>query len=395
MTSQSSVPSASTPPGGSGGGGGAPISSSEPDRRLDLTGLTLESLAVQLAGVVDRPFRVRQIYEAMHRRGVVDFGAMTELSLALRQELASRYRLAPPAIDEAHVSADGTVKVLFQLDDGATIEAVDIPDRGRRTFCVSSQAGCALGCRFCVTGFWGAGRNLTAAEIVGQVRALSLRVDSRRLQPAEAQVGEHLYKGLSIVFMGMGEPLLNPEAVRIAVELLRENIAPRRITLSTVGILPALEQMATWKHRPNLAISLHAPDDERRSRIMPINRTYPLADLLAALARYPVGNGGWITFEYILIRGFNDQLEAADALVRRLGKLPAKVNLIPLNPDPVLGPTMVAPAWPDVLRFQSRLKEKGLLATIRRRRGDEVSGACGQLRAFGRDPRGFRTPVDL
>jgi 23S rRNA (adenine2503-C2)-methyltransferase len=329
-----------------------------------------------LAPVIDRPFRAEQIYRALHERGVRDFAQMTDLSKELRERLAERYRIGLPEIAEKRPSSDGTCKYLLRLPDGATIEAVDIPDGDRRTFCLSSQAGCALACSFCVTGYWGAGRNLTAGEIVAQVE--TLRADR---EPAE---------GLNLVFMGMGEPLLNLENLEPALAILTEAISPHRITVSTVGILPGIEAMARWERRPNLAISLHAPDEERRTQVMPINRTYPLAELMPALRRFPLEKGRKITFEYILIRGFNDATRDADLLVKLLNGVRAKVNLIPINPDPVLGAAMVPPDDAQVERFKERLRQKGLIATVRRRRGDDVSAACGQLRAFGRDPRGVR-----
>jgi 23S rRNA (adenine2503-C2)-methyltransferase len=343
----------------------------------DLLGLSRERLAEVLAPVVDRPFRAGQIYQALYTRGARGFDEMTELSKDLRTRLAERFRIGLPDIASRHTSGDGTTKYLFRLHDGSTVEAVDIPDRGRRTFCISSQAGCALACSFCVTGYWGAGRDLTAGEIVGQV--LAIRAD--RSLPAE---------GLNIVFMGMGEPLLNTANVKAALDILMESTSPHRITLSTVGILPALEEMAGWERRPNLAISLHAPDEERRSRVMPVNRTHSLSDLMAALRRYPLEKGRKITFEYILIRDFNDAPRDADQLARLLSGLRAKVNLIPINPDPVLGDHMVPPDDARIDAFKERLRQRGLIATVRRRRGDDVSAACGQLRAFGRDPRGFR-----
>jgi 23S rRNA (adenine2503-C2)-methyltransferase len=347
------------------------------DERTDLLGLSRERLAEALAPVVDRPFRARQIYQALYERAVPDVAAITELPKELRNRIGERFRVGLPEISSRHFSADGTGKYLFRLRDGATIEAVDIPERHRRTFCISSQAGCALACAFCVTGYWGAGRNLTAGEIVGQV--LAIRAD--RDLPME---------GLNIVFMGMGEPLLNLENVKAALDILTEWISPHRITVSTVGILPGLTEMARWERRPNLAISLHAPDEEGRGRIMPINRTYPLAELIPALKRYPLEKGRKLTFEYILIRGVNDSLQDADKLSRLLSNLSAKVNLIPVNPDAVLGDRMVPPDDDTVEAFRERLRKRGWIATVRRRRGDDVSAACGQLRAFGRDPRGVR-----
>jgi 23S rRNA (adenine2503-C2)-methyltransferase len=347
------------------------------DARADLLGLSREALAEALAPVIDRPFRAKQIYQTLHERAVRDLSEITELPRELRERLDERFRVGLPEIASRHLSADGTGKYLFRLRDGATIEAVDIPDRGRRTFCISSQAGCALACAFCVTGYWGAGRNLTAGEIVGQV--LAIRAD--RDLPME---------GLNLVLMGMGEPLLNLPNVKAALDILTEWISPHRITVSTVGILPGLEEMARWERRPNLAISLHAPDEESRGRIMPINRTYPLAELMAALRRYPLEKGRKLTFEYILIRGVNDSVRDADRLSRLLSGLRAKVNLIPVNPDPVLGDRMVPPDDAIIEAFKERLRQRGWIATVRRRRGDDVSAACGQLRAFGRDPRGVR-----
>jgi 23S rRNA (adenine2503-C2)-methyltransferase len=361
---------ASTPPAGDA----APADGGP---RTDLLGLPLPALEATLLPLAVERCRARQIYQAIHQRGARSFAEMTELGKALRGELERRYVLALPRVDTLERSLDGTRKYLFTLADGATVETVDIPDRGRHTLCLSSQAGCALACAFCVTGYWGAGRNLSAGEIVGQVHAV--RFD-------DPPVGA----SLNLVFMGMGEPFLNLDAVRGALDILLEFVSHRRVTVSTAGVIPGIEAMASWPRRPNLAVSLHAPDDERRSAIMPINRTYPLADLLAALRGYPLERGRRITYEYILIRGFNDALRDADALVRPLRGMPAKVNLIPTNPDAVLGERMTPPEPAVVEAFHRRLLDHGMTSTVRRRRGDDVSAACGQLRAHGRAPRGFR-----
>ena len=347
------------------------------ETQQDLLGLPRRHLADVLAPFIDRPYRTDQIYRALYERGVRDIEGITELGKGLRSELAQRFTIGVPEIAARHLSADGTEKFLFRLADGATIEAVDIPDGRRRTLCISSQAGCALACRFCVTGYWGGGRDLSAGEIVAQVLAVSR-------QPREAT------SGLNLVFMGMGEPLLNLDALGDALEILSEQISWRRITVSTAGVIPGIEQLALWPKRPRLAISLHAPDDERRSRIMPINRRYPLADLLATLRRYPLERRERLTFEYLLIRDFNDAPADADALVRLLSGLRAKVNLIPLNPDDVLDESMKRPRRAAVTAFRDRLRQKGTTATVRKQRGDDVSAACGQLRAPGREPRGFR-----
>jgi 23S rRNA (adenine2503-C2)-methyltransferase len=343
----------------------------------DLLGLPRAALHQELSPWIDRPFRADQVYQALYARGIHDFAGMTDLSKDLRATLAERFRIGWPEVEAKAPSADGTTKYLFRLHDGATIEAVDIPDRHRRTLCISSQAGCALACTFCVTGFWGAGRNLTAGEIVSQVLAIR---EHGSLSP----------EGIRLVFMGMGEPLLNLEGLKSALDILAETISLRRITVSTAGVIPGLLEMATWERRPNLAISLHAPDDQRRSEVMPINRRYPLPELMETLRRFPLDPGRKITFEYILIRGFNDRMADADLLFRLLRDLRAKVNLIPVNPDPVLGEHMVPPDDRQTDRFQRRLVEQGITTTVRRRRGDDVSAACGQLRAFGRDPRGVK-----
>jgi 23S rRNA (adenine2503-C2)-methyltransferase len=346
----------------------------------DVLGLPRRELAALLAPHLDRPYRVEQIYRALYEQGVPSFGEITALGRPLRAELEGRFRIGLPAVDTRHVSGDGTTKFLFRLSDGATVEAVDIPDGTRRTFCISSQAGCAMGCRFCVTGFWGAGRDLTAGEIVGQVLAIAGRLAQQQ--------------SLNLVFMGMGEPLLNVGHVERAIAVLGEWISLRRITVSTVGVVPGIRELASWARRPNLAVSLHAPDDERRSALMPVNRSYPLGELMAALSDFPLERGRRLTFEYLLIDGCNDAPGDADALARLLAGAGlferSKVNLIPVNADPVLGERMVPPPQQRVEAFRDRLRSRGLVATVRRRRGDDVAAACGQLRAFGRDPRGFR-----
>ncbi len=347
------------------------------DLRSDLLGLPRERLAEALKPFIDQRYRATQIYRAIYERGVFDLASMTELSKHLRARLAKHFSIRVPEIVARQRSADGTEKSLLRLADGATIEVVDIPEDHRRTLCISSQAGCALACGFCVTGYWGSGRNLTSAEIVAQV--LTVRNQPRFSAPR-----------LNLVFMGMGEPLLNLMNLKNALEILTEQISWRRITVSTAGIVPGIETLASWRRRPRLAISLHAPDDQRRSRLMPINRRYPLSELLAALSRYPLEARERLTFEYILIRDFNDSPGDADALARLLCRLPAKVNLIPLNPDPVLEDAMRPPAPSRVRAFRQRLRAKGMIATVRTQRGDDVSAACGQLRSSDRRPRKLR-----
>lgn len=346
--------------------------------RTNLLGLTRPRLGDVLRSSIDRPFRVEQVYRALHVRRVRSFAEMTDLQSDLRERLSERFSIERPRRVRVEVSSDGTRKYLLALGaDGATIETVSIPDRGRRTLCLSSQAGCAMGCTFCVTGHWGAGRDLSAAEIVGQVH----------LVEAE-EGGDGGRGGPNLVFMGMGEPLANLTELEAALEVLAEVTSWRRMTVSTVGLVPGIRAVASWPRRPNLAVSLHAPDDERRSRIMPVNRRYPLAALMKALREYPLERQRRLTFEYTLIRDFNDAPRDARAVARLLHGLRSKVNVIPLNPDPILGPEMVPPEEERVRAFQRALLGAGVPCTIRRPRGDDVSAACGQLRAFGREPSG-------
>ena len=348
-------------------------------RRTSLLGLPLEELEAELSPLGLPRYRARQLFAAIHKRGERDLLSVTDLPSAVRRALAERYTLERPHVRERVVSRDGTAKYLFELHDGSSIETVDIPEDDRRTVCVSSQAGCALGCRFCVTGYWGAGRDLDASEIVGQVLAVR-------------ELGEIPSGSLNLVFMGMGEPLLNLDALQRSLRLLTEWLGWARITVSTAGVVPGIEAMARWQKRPNLAVSLHAPDDERRSELMPINRKYPLRVLFDALRRYPATRHRPLTFEYTLIEGFNDRLADVAATARLVRELPAKVNLIPLNPDPVLrgmAPTPRARA----LELQRAFVERGIPCSVRRPRGDDVHAACGQLRAFAREPRGFPAPA--
>ncbi|MEM6456132.1 MAG: 23S rRNA (adenine(2503)-C(2))-methyltransferase RlmN, partial [Acidobacteriota bacterium] len=380
----------------------APARTAAADARVDLLGLSRDALRKTLAPHLDRPFRADQIYRALYRGGVDDFAAMPGLPAALRDRLREHFRFGLPRVVRLDRAQDGTVKALFRLDDGAVIEAVDIPDGRRRTLCVSSQAGCALACRFCVTGYWGAGRNLTPGEILAQVLVLRALAGDDPSQPVPTvtpadrppirplPTDDDDSVRYNLVFMGMGEPLLNLESLRAALDVLIDHISWRRITVSTSGIVPGIDAMAAWERRPNLAVSLHAPDDARRDDLVPINRKYPLDDLIAALHRYPRAKRQRLMVEYILIDRINDAPADADLLARRLAGLHAKVNLIPLNPDPVLDDDMRVPSPARVEAFAGRLRDRGLVATVRRQRGDDVSAACGQLRMRHRDARGVR-----
>ena len=340
--------------------------------KANLIGLQRSGLEQFFARIGEKPFRARQVMQWIHQRGVVDFDAMTDLSKALRTRLVDAAEVALPEVISEHASADGTVKWLFKSGGGQAIETVFIPEPGRGTLCISSQVGCAMDCAFCATGRQGFNRNLTAAEIVGQVwhanNALPLRPNG---EPAVTNV----------VFMGMGEPLANYRNLVPALEILLDDLAyglsRRRVTVSTSGIVPHINRLGQ-DCNVSLAVSLHAANDELRNRIVPINRMHPISDLLEACWRYAALRANrYITFEYVMLDGVNDSLRDADELAALLRHKPAKVNLIPFNPFANSGFTRS----PDsvVEAFQNRLRQKGLVTTIRRTRGDDIDAACGQL----------------
>lgn len=309
-------------------------------------------------------YRVRQILPRLWQRPVAAWRDATDLPAPLRTALEAAFPLARLAMGTHQVSADGTEKFLWTLADGESIESVLIPEGKRRTLCVSSQVGCALGCVFCATGRMGWRRNLTAGEIAGQVRELILRAPSR--------------PPTNVVFMGMGEPLLNWEAVDTALTILNHadgcGIGARHITLSTVGILPNLAKFAERPEQFRLALSLHAPTPELRRRLMPVERKYGLPEVLQALKRFKRR----VTLEYVLIGGENDTLEAADALAGIARPLAAHVNLLPLHPG---GAPDLSPSPRErMLAFERRLHGHGIEAVLRRSRGLDIAAACGQLR---------------
>jgi 23S rRNA (adenine2503-C2)-methyltransferase len=316
-------------------------------------------------------YRGRQLYRWIYVRGTTDFEQMHTLPADLRGQLQAHHAVRWPAVVERHSSSDGTEKFLLQLEDGLRIESVAIPRLGRRTYCISTQVGCAMGCRFCRTAQMGLERNLTAGEIAGQVLVLQSIFGA---EPSRK----------NIVFMGMGEPLANFDQVARALELLFDPaglaFAPRRVTLSTVGLVPGIDRLGRLPRRPKLAVSLSATTDAARAQLMPIDRRYPLAELFAALRRYPLGPRERITFEYVLLAGVNDSAADAARLVRLLAGLRSKVNLIPFNPAPDLDFEMSPRERMEV--FQQVLLQAGLAATIRESRGREILGACGQLAAL-------------
>ena len=347
----------------------------------DLLGLSPLDLARAVRGVAPEPYRAAQISRWIYGRRAADFAEMTNLPKAMREALARDFTIGLPEVALRTPTPDGTEKFLFALADGARVEAVHIveskkrpswtdpatPEASRITVCLSSQAGCALDCVFCVTGRMGAGRNLTAGEIVGQYLAIA---KAKGFGPREANV----------VFMGMGEPLLNVGNVTRALDLLADEVSPRRTTVSTAGVVPGIEALAARPKRPNLAVSLSGADDETRTRLMPIDRTHPIADLFAALKRWPLEPGRKITFEWVLIAGVNDRPEDARKLAALVTPLPAKVNVIPLNESKEWLPGLKRPSDAAVDAFAREVAKGGVPVTVRWSKGLQADAACGQLK---------------
>ncbi len=334
---------------------------------ISFFGRTREELATRL----DRPFRATQLYEAVYKHDISEIGEITNLPKGMRSDLEAWLDLSLPRVHRSFDSADGTRRYLVALDDGELAETVSIPDGARHTICVSSQVGCALACAFCLTGQLGFTRHLTTAEIVGQVM-LARANDIRE---------RHLKDHFNIVLMGMGEPLHNYDNVMEALEILHDpaglNMSMNRITLSTVGLIPELERLATAPLLPNIAVSMTGATDERRNRWMPINRTYPIRELVAALKKLPLRRRR-IMIEYVLIKDETDFDDDALALSGIAADLGSKVNLIPLNEAPDLDHSR--PEAERVLRFQKILIDRGIATFVRKRRGDDISAACGQLK---------------
>jgi 23S rRNA (adenine2503-C2)-methyltransferase len=334
----------------------------------NLVGRGSQEIAELVASHTDRSFRGRQIAQWIVDRNASAFSEMSNIPITLRRSLEREFSIDEPEILDLVSSCDGSTKYLFRFSDGVGVEGVSMVEGAKATFCLSSQAGCAVGCTFCVTGIVGVGRNLVPAEIVGQYRLML-----RGLNPAVERV--------NIVFMGMGEPLLNPDNLGIALEVLSERVSLKRITVSTAGILPGIDWLAGLEKRPKLAVSLNAPDQERRVQIMPIARKYPLSDLMASLRRFPLERGRRITFEYVLIAGFNDTVEDALATAHLIRGIPAKVNVIPLNEDGEYLPSLRRPEDSVIDRFAVTLRDAGLTVTVRWSKGEDVAAACGQLRS--------------
>jgi 23S rRNA (adenine2503-C2)-methyltransferase len=313
-------------------------------------------------------FHGRQIFRWIHKRGVSDFDRMTDLPRPTRTALARTFTVGSPVVETRQTSSDGTSKFLLGLADGRHIESVYIPDTPAQTFCVSTQVGCAMACAFCLTGRMGLTRHLSAGEIAGQARVL-------------AHATHLADEPFNIVLMGMGEPLHNYDATMKALRMLADSqglaVHPSRVTLSTVGLLPALARLATEPVMPNIAISLHATTDADRSRLVPLNRRYDLEALLAACRAFPVKRRQRITFEYVLLAGVNDTLDDARRLVRLLADIKAKVNLLPLNEAP--GLPFERPSDAVVNQFARHLANHGVRVSVRKSRGRDIRAACGQL----------------
>jgi 23S rRNA (adenine2503-C2)-methyltransferase len=352
--------------------------------RTNLLGLTRPSLEAFVAELGSKPFRARQLMQWLYKRGVGSFAEMTDLAKELRARLAERALVQAPQILSVQRSADGTTKWLLEADARQAFEMVFIPEPDRGTLCISSQVGCALDCSFCATAQQGFNRNLTTAEIVGQVwlaeQELARAERARGAEPAAAPYGEQRHV-TNVVLMGMGEPLANFRNVVPALQILLDDygfdLSRRRVTLSTSGLVPQIYKLAE-ETNVALAVSLHAPDDKLRNELVPINRKHPIAELLQACWHYlDEQNGRSVTFEYVMLAGVNDSPAQARALARLLHGHPAKVNLIPFNPFP--GTRYTRSPAPTIQRFRDELLQRGVLATIRRTRGDDIDAACGQL----------------
>jgi len=336
---------------------------------INLKAYSPEGLEALFKGWGHKPYRARQVYRWIYAHGAAEFEQMTDLSKPLRQMLCEQAALPQLTLQHESVSADGTRKYLYSLADGETIESVWIPEEDRATLCISTQVGCAMGCSFCLTAQGGLTRNLESWEIVDQVLA------ARRVAPASPPI-------TNVVMMGMGEPLANLDNVVPALELLVDDLgiglAPRKVTVSTVGVIPKMAEFGRRAPYANLAVSLSASTDAVRNDLIPVAKSWPLKDLMTACRNYPLAPRRQIFFEYILIKGVNDSRADARELVRILHGVRCKVNLMSYNPSP--GLPYERPDWDTVLAFQKTLSNSGIRAIVRKSRGQDVLAACGQLR---------------
>ena len=379
---------------------------------INLLGLDQEALRDFCAGLGEKPYRARQLLRWIHHAGVDDFSAMTDMSRPLRERLAKSAAIAAPRVLRDTTAADGTRKWLLDVGTGNAIETVFIPEVSRGTLCISSQAGCALACTFCSTGHQGFNRNLTVEEIIGQLWLASRALRSRAAHTGEVRTAQSAVRALrshdvhageertaqsavaclgrgvseerpisNVVMMGMGEPLANFENVVAAMRLMLDDsaygLSRRRVTLSTAGLVPGIDRLGE-ACPVALAVSLHAPNDALRDELVPINRKYPIRQLLAACLRYlSKAPREFVTFEYVMLSGVNDSVGQARELAARVSEVPCKINLIPFNP--FAGVEYVRSSPEAIARFRDVLMRAGLVATVRKTRGDDIAAACGQL----------------
>jgi 23S rRNA (adenine2503-C2)-methyltransferase len=344
----------------------------KPAKPINLLGLNREALEHMFEEMGEKRFRASQVLKWMHQYRVRDFESMSNLSKSLRAKLAEMAEIRPPEIVSDQLSKDGTRKWLLRVDSGNCIEMVFIPEDDRGTLCVSSQVGCALNCTFCATARQGFNRNLDTAEIIGQVFLATSLLEKPGAEDREIT---------NVVLMGMGEPLLNFDSVVAAMDLMLEDfaycLARKRVTLSTAGVVPGIDRLSE-RCPVSLAVSLHAPDDDLRNEIVPLNKSYPIAALLDACRRYAKRNPRQkITFEYVMLDAVNDSLEHARALAKLLRGIPAKVNLIPFNPFP--NSSYRRSPQTQIDAFRNALVAAGLITITRKTRGDDIDAACGQL----------------
>ncbi len=352
------------------------MASASQNEKTNLLGKSKEELSALAVSLGEHAYRGAQLYHALYAEKQFNIAAMTNLPAVFRERIGEQATIALPEIVRRYDSADGTIRYVLGFDArpadaaprGTTIEAVFMPEESRQTICISTQAGCAVDCHFCLTATLGLIRNLSSGEILGQV-LVALEDNREALKPQT-----------NVVLMGQGEPLLNYDAVMTALRILLDpegiGISPKHVTLSTSGIIPGIERLARERVRPKLAVSLNASNDKQRDAIMPINRKYPIADLIEACRRYPLRTWEHITFEYVLLGGFNDSPEDARRVAKLLANLRVKVNLIPWNPGDL---PYKPPDAGRIEEFRRILTDKGLLAFVRYSRGQDVMAACGQL----------------
>ncbi|WP_028204138.1 23S rRNA (adenine(2503)-C(2))-methyltransferase RlmN [Paraburkholderia nodosa] len=352
---------------------------------VNLLDLDAQGLVAYCESLGEKPFRAKQLQRWIHQYNAADFDGMTDLAKSLREKLKGRAVIGMPGIISDNVSSDGTRKWLVDVGNGNAVETVFIPEDNRGTLCVSSQAGCAVNCRFCSTGKQGFSRNLTTAEIIGQLRMAEFALRASLLGEAGGRATGGDGKGerviTNVVMMGMGEPLLNYDAVVPAMRLMLDDnaygLSRRRVTLSTSGVVPMMDRLGA-ELPVALAVSLHAPNDALRDELVPLNRKYPLRELMAACQRYlEVAPRDFITFEYCMLDGVNDTEEHARQLLAVTRDVPCKFNLIPFNPFPESG--LLRSKSDQIKRFAQILMDAGVVTTVRKTRGDDIDAACGQL----------------